>query len=760
MKMNGLTKEEVIKRKQAGLINTGTVIKTKSIGQILYTNIFTWFNLLNILIAIGIILTGSYKNTLFLGVVVWNAVIGIFQEIRSKTVIDRLSVLASPTASVIRDGKKEKVSIDELVLDDICEYVNGSQICADSIILEGKCEVNESLLTGESEPVFKKEGDEILSGSFVVSGRVYSKIIHVGNDNYVNNITKKAKYIKKINSEILLSTKKFVKIVSFFILPIFALLFLKQVFVQNSEISEAYISSSAAIIGMIPSGLILLCSMVMALSTIRLGRKNILVQEMYCVETLARVNVLCLDKTGTITEGKMQVKKFVSVNEKYDDKRFKGELAQYIYAMENDNQTSLAIKDILKQPDTLWNCVERREFSSEKKWGMASFENSGSYYFGAAEKFVDKDDENLKDKILQYQKQGNRVLGFAKSYEDEKELLGYVVISDMVKKDVNETFEFLKKQGIKIKVLSGDNVYTVASVAMEAGVEDADKYIDASSLDTDKKVKKAALEYNIFGRVTPNQKCLIVEALKEAGYVTGMVGDGTNDVMAVKESDCSIAMKNGSEAAGNVSNIILLNSDFESIPQIFNEGRRDINNLQRSSALFLMKTVFSIAMAIIFMILPFTYPFEPIQMTLISSTIIGIPSFILALEPNYNIVKGKFFNNVLRKAVPAGLSMVINTCIALFVATVADTSDVNRGTWVFVGLMCASMVELFVVCRPFNIMRTILVVLMYGVLFVCIFAFGNIFSLEQITFEMIIYGLITYIIMLIVRMFMLKKAVG
>ncbi len=756
MKYSGLTYEEIEYRKKNGFVNTGTVIKTKTIGQIFYTNICTWFNLVNILIATGLILVGSYKNILFLGVVFWNIVIGVVQELRAKKTIDKLSIISSPTAETIRNGKNEKVKLDELVLDDVCVYKNGNQICADSIILEGKCEVNESLLTGESDPVFKSVGDEILSGSFIISGKVTAKIIHVGNDNYVNSITKSAKYLKKVNSEIFNSIKKIVKIISFCLAPIFFVLLFKQIIFQELTFRESYVSTSASIIGMIPSGLILLISMVMALSTIRLARKKILVQEMYCVETLARVNVLCLDKTGTITEGRMKVEKLVPLNDKYDEALFKYELSEFINAFENENQTSLAVKEFCDVKDFSWKLTDKIEFSSEKKWSMASFEEKGSYFFGATERFQ-------SEEILKYQKKGKRVLVFMKADETAKqineatEIIGYVVISDPVKKDAADTLEFLKEQGIKIKILSGDNVYTVANIAKEAGVEGSDMYVDATTLDTPEKIKAAAIKYNVFGRVTPNQKYEIIKALKDEGLVTGMVGDGTNDVVALKEADCSIAMQNGSEAARNVANIVLLNSDFESIPHIFNEGRKDINNLQRSSSLFLMKTTFSIIMAVAFIFLPYKYPFIPIQLTLISSMIIGIPSFILALEPNCTIVEGSFLKNVLSKSISAGITIILGIAGGMVLAILLRVSGEEYTTWAFMGLMVSSMIEILKVCLPFTVLRGVLVVTVYAVLLVLSILMRGFFSLALFDTQMIIYGSAVYIALFLTRIVLFNK---
>ena len=705
---DGLSSSQVQERIKEGLVNGNFTVKTKSIKQIVGGNVFTLFNGLNLALAICVILVGSYKNVLFMGVVFWNIVIGAVQEIRSKKVIDKLSLLSAPCARVVRDGAEEEISLDEIVLDDLMIIKNGNEVCADAIILEGECQVNESLLTGESEPIYKKIGDKILSGSFIVSGSVKAKVIHVGKDNYVNQIVSKAKYIKKPYSEILSSIKLIIKIVSFALAPVAALLFANQLN-MGRNFDEAVVATVAAVIGMIPSGLILLISVVLAVSVIKLGQHKVLVQELFCIETLARVDILCLDKTGTITEGTMVVEDIVSFEENMTSDDVGKLLKAYTGALDDNNPTFEAIRnyaDTYIVPIGKYEVISKEGFSSAKKHSSVSFKVEGIYKLGAMEFVAPNCSKEIKKVIDEYSHKGLRVLVLAL----ETEVCALIIVSDKIRKDAKDTLNYFKNQGVSIKIISGDNPITVSYIAKKAGLEDSDNYIDASTLGTNEEVKEAALKYTVFGRVTPDQKLIIIETLKKNGHIVAMTGDGVNDVMALKEADCSIALGSGSDAARNASQIVLLDSNFKHMPSIVAEGRRSINNIQRSASLYINKTIYSTLLAVIFLFIKIDYPFQPIQLTLIGSLSIGLPSLILALEPNLNRVKGTFLVNVARMAIPGGLFVVTSIISSLVLGFITGADTSQRSTMAVYALAIASAIMLYKVCIPFNKTRGIMYV--------------------------------------------------
>lgn len=757
----GLTTAQVKERIKQGLVNDNCSVKTKSIGQIIFSNVFTLFNGLNLFLAICVILVHSYKNIMFMGVVLWNILIGVIQEIRSKRVIDKLSLLSAPHAKVIRDGMEKDIQVEDIVLDDVMILKNGNQICADSIITEGECQVNESLLTGEADPVYKKAGDEILSGSFLVSGSVKAQVIHVGKENYVNKIVGKAKYIKKPYSEILKSIKFIIKIVTIVLAPIAGLLFMNQLNMDRT-ISEAVVATVAAVIGMIPSGLVLLISVVLAVSVVRLGQQQVLVQELFCIETLARVDVLCLDKTGTITEGTMVVEDVIPVRDGISKAEIGELLKAYTEALDDNNPTFEAVKNFaapFQVSDGRYIVTEKEGFSSAKKRSMVTFENEGTYLFGALEFIAPECHEDIKETVKKYSSKGLRVLVLAKGEDIE----ALVVVSDKIRDEAKDTLTYFRNQGVNLKVISGDNPVTVSNIAKKAGLFDADNFIDASTLTTDEQVKEAALKYSVFGRVTPNQKLVIVEALKEAGHTVAMTGDGVNDVMALKEADCSIAMESGSDAARNVSQIVLMDSNFAHMPAIVAEGRKTINNIQRSAALYLSKTIYSTLLAIIFMFLPVNYPFQPIQLTLIGSLSIGLPSLILALEPNVNRVKGTFLGNVLRMAIPGGLLVVTNVIAAEIFGFLTFANEAQRCTMAVYGLAIAAGIQLYKVCMPFNRIRSAMYVVMVSAFTFAAIFIKEFFGLTPIRFyHWMVMGIIAFgaIVLYLMYGILVEKAMG
>lgn len=748
----GLTSDQVQTRIAKGKVNLDIGVTTKSIKQIVKDNVLTLFNLLNIVLALSLFFVGSFKNMLFMCVIVTNVFIGIYQEISAKRTIDKLSIISSQRVRVIRDGKKMQIYINEIVMDDIVCLRRGDQIVSDSVVVEGKCFVNESLITGEFDPMCKESGDMLLSGSYLVSGECKAQVVHVGIENYASKISKDAKYVKKVNSEIMFTFKKIILFISFFIVPIGIMLLIRQFGVQTNTFQMAVEKTVAALVGMIPEGLVLLTSSVLAVSVVRLSRRKVMVQELYCIETLARVDVLCLDKTGTITEGVMELQDVVPFENKSEED-IKNAASFLLAGLNDSNPVFIAIKEnFIKSEDaTILNSVA---FSSEKKWSGVSVAGRGSYVMGAAEYVLNREKYEMIKQRVQDMSKDNRVIVIVHSNENirdgklpaEMEILGFLLFRDKIRKNAIKTLEYFKQQGVQLKIMSGDNPVTVSTIAERVGFDGADKYIDATGLNTDEDILKAVDKYNIFGRVTPQQKKKIVNALQEKGHTVAMTGDGVNDVLALKEADCSIAMAEGSDAARNVSQLVLLDSDFSSMIEVVKEGRRSINNIQRSSSLFLVKTMYSFLLAVIFMFLEAQYPFMPIQLTLTSVLTIGIPSFILALEPNHDIVKGHFFSNVLRKAVPGALTIVLNIILIMTLRDIFSISAPQVSTISVLLTGFSGMMLLFQVCRPFNILRR---VLFYGMClgFVIAFIFfKDLFSLSDLTFNMIlISGVLMFI---------------
>lgn len=740
----GLTAKQAEERVRQGLHNGDSGIKSKTEKQIILENTFTFFNLLNFALAAAVLLVGSPRNALFMGVIFSNIVIGSFQGIRAKRTIDKLSLISSPKAKVLRDGRRLNVQVSQIVLDDIMLVSAGNQICSDAVVVEGECEVNESLITGESDPILKQVGDHLLSGSFVVSGSCSAQVEHIGAENYANKIAGDAKYIKKRSSEIMDSIDKIVKIIGFAIVPIGILLFCKQFFLLGDTFQNSVVSTTAAIVGMIPEGLVLLISLAFAVSVVKLSTKKTLVQDMYCIETLARVDTLCLDKTGTITEGTMQVDEFVPF-EGFGENDMTEPLTALVCNLTDDNPTFAALQDRLTDQSP-WKAADIVPFSSARKWSGAFFPGRGAYVMGAGEFILRERFDEIKEQVEGYSQNGQRVLLLARAENNfnDKDLpedlvpIGLVLISDKIRREAPRTLRYFADQGVDLKVISGDNAVTVANIARKAGLDNADSYVDATTLETDEDIKEAVKKYSVFGRVTPQQKLAFVKALKEDGHTVAMTGDGVNDVLALKEADCSIAMASGSDAARTVSNLVLLDSNFESMPLVVQEGRRSINNLQRSSSLFLVKTIFSALIGVLFIFLNYSYPFEPIQQTLISSLTIGVPSFILALEPNTDRLRGKFINNVIKMCIPAALTMTVNILALCAISTPLGLTDSEMSTIAVIVTSMTGFIMLFKVCTPFNGLRGTLFGGLLSVFIAAVLFFGSFFSLVELTLPMII----------------------
>ncbi len=741
--LRGLTQSEVDQRVSEGKVNLSANLKTKSVKRIFYDNICTLFNAINIVFLIALLLVGSYKNMLFIGVVVANIAIGIFQEIRSKISVDKLTILSEKKINVLRDGKIIEISREDIVIDDILVLTRGNQIPADCIVYDGECKVNESLLTGESNLILKRNNDELLSGSFIAAGKCFAKVTKVGADCYASKINNEAKYIKKVNSQILKSFNFIIKLCAFIIIPLGILFFIRQFGIQDGNLQGTVVSTVAALDGMIPKGMILLTSSVLAVSIIRLSAKKVLVQEMYCIETLARVDVLCLDKTGTLTADEMNVAEVISFS---DNKEINTALASIASASDEINATMYAIKDYTQNVDSL-NCSKFIPFSSETKWSGGIFENGKSYIIGAAE-FVFADKNRYAEVFSKIDEisQTVRILALAStgtpisSGEINGELapMALILIKDKLRDNVNETINYFKEQGVTLKVISGDSVKTVQNIAIDTGIEGAENAVDMTTVTTDEELYEVAERCNVFGRVTPVQKKKLVLALKEHGHSVAMTGDGVNDVLALKEADCSVAMASGSDAARNVSQLVLVNNDFASMPEVVAEGRRTINNLERSSSLYIVKTIYSVILSIFFLFFNMEYPFEPIQLTLIGAFTVGMPSFVLALQPNKNIIKGNFTLNIIARALPAAFCVIANIIATALMSSLFTLSTEEFST---ISVLMTALSCLLLVIRlsiPFNLLRGAMVALsVAGVTIGCGF-FGHFFSISALSIEGVI----------------------
>lgn len=737
--LTGLSSSEVLKRKNKGLVNYDTSLPTKSINQIIFGNLFTLFNFLNIVLALAIVLVKSYKNLLFMGVVFCNTIISIIQEIHAKKTIDKLSVISSTKVNCLRDGKVSQINIDEIVLDDILVLTPGNQVIVDGTILKGKVEVNESFITGEEETLFKEEEETLLSGSFIVSGKCFLKVIHIGNDNYTSKISSDAKYIKKANSVIMSSLNSVIKWISFIILPLGICLFIRQFNIPDNDITNATINTVAALIGMIPEGLILLTSTVMAVSVIRLSKYKVLTQQLYSLETLARVDMICFDKTGTLTKGEMEVYSIIPSSYKTKDE-LKQIVSNIINNLDDNNPTFNALKNKYNK-DNSYSVISKLPFSSTRKYSGVSFVE-GNYLIGAAEFILGDKYSLINEQIKEYSKD-YRVLIIASSDSvvgdkiSNPKVLGYILLQDKIREEAKMTIKYFKEQYVDMLIISGDNIDTIETIAKRVGFRNP-KAIDASALKGTDDINEAVSKYNLFGRVTPIQKKEIILALQRQGHVVAMTGDGVNDVLALKEADCGIAMASGSEAARSVSELVLLDSNFDAIPMVVKEGRRTINNIERSASLFLTKTSYSTLLALFFLIVALPYPFVPIQLTLTSIVTIGIPSFILALEPNDKKIYGNFLTNVISRAMPAAFTILFNIIIIIIVSYIFNISSEVTSTLSVIMTASTGFMLLYKISYPFNWLRTILYITMISFFLVGILGLRTLFSLTLINFKMLI----------------------
>lgn len=759
MKINpdkGLTSDEVEQRIAEGLVNKSVGNQSKTVGQIIASNVFTYFNLVFAIFAGLLIMVRSYINMTFLPVIIINTLIGIVQEIRAKKVLDRLNLITAPKTKVIRNGKCGEVLSETLVKDDLCVFSAGNQICADGEIIEGTVRVNEALVTGEEEEILKYPGDKLLSGSFVVSGECKAVLEGVGYESYAAKIMLEAKTSRrKQQSEMMRSLDELVKIIGVVIVPIGIIMYLESRCILGNTVKDSVVAVIASLVGMIPEGLYLLASVALVVSVMRLGKRKVLIHEMACVETLARVNVLCVDKTGTITDNEMAVEKVI-YRGNADEKAMAEELLkEVVHNLKNDNNTIEAIKAYCKTLEIYdINCYRTASrvcsFSSEVKYSAVIIADE-CYVLGAPEYLLKEDYEKYKSWMYEENVQGGRALVLGQYFANEKELealgkeplvravkpIASIVLSNNVRKEAGETFAYFARQGVNIKVISGDNPETVLSVAQKAGIEGADKAVDMSCMDSDEKIREAAVKYNIFGRTNPEQKKKIVKALQEKGNVVAMTGDGVNDVLALKTADCSVALGSGSDAAANAAQVVLLNSDFSSMPSVVLEGRRVVNNIQRSASLFLVKNIFSILLTIYTLIAVNRYPLYPTQLSLLGIFTIGCPAFLLAMQPNKDIIRGKFIRNVIIKALPAALTDFIIVIVLTIIGERYGTDHNQLTTMITFVIIAVGLLALIRICKPMNLIKKCICAMMFVGVVLSVLILPNMFAIYPLSFRQI-----------------------
>lgn len=707
----GLTSEQAAKRKADGYDNKPVESPSKSVKEICAGNIFTGFNFLFAALSVLLIAVGSYRDLTFMPIIIANTLIGIFQELRSKSVLDKLTMLNAPVATVIRDGCEISVQSKELVLDDIAVFRAGNQISADAVVVSGSVSVNESLLTGESDEIVKNPGDKLMSGSFIVSGSCRAKLEKVGSESYISQLTLQAKKAKKgEQSEMIRSLSRIVTTAGIIIVPLGTVMFMQQYHITGN-IKTSVQSMVASVIGMIPEGLFLIASVSLAVSAMRLAFDKVLVHDMKCIETLARVNVLCVDKTGTITENSMAVKSVVPAGNQYSEEMINSLVSDFAAAQAADNETMRAMKNYFRRPGGMLP-VAHTGFSSEFKYSSVTFENS-AYILGAPDFILGERYAEYRDVIESNGRKGYRVLAFVKynGYPDGKALNGavmpicFVILSNPIRKDAPDTFRYFAEQGVDIKVISGDNPVTVSEVAKQAGIKNAADYIDASTLTTDESINDAVMRYSVFGRVTPDQKRKFVKALKKNGKTVAMTGDGVNDILALKDADCSVAMASGSDAACQASQLVLLESDFSKMPDVVLEGRKVVNNLERSGSLFLVKNIFSLILSVLTICFGIAYPLKPSQISLISLFTIGLPALVLSQMPNKDIIRGSFIKNILLKALPAGITDTIIVAAMMYFGNVFEVTQAEIATSSTILLGIVGLMIVFQISKPMDVYK-------------------------------------------------------
>lgn len=733
----GLSTEEVAKQKELGLQNNYEENVAKSTKDIIFDNVMTLFNFLNFAIAVCLLFVGAYSNLAFLAIIIVNMSIGIFQEIHARNLVQKLSIVAKENVHVVRNGVQQEIDTKELVMEDIVIISAGEQVPSDMEVIDGKVEANEALLTGESDLIEKEIGDTLLSGSFIVSGQAYARVIHVGAENYAVKITQEAKVHKPIQSELVNSIRKVSKFTSWVIIPLGIILFVEAFWLRDAGIKTSVVASAAALLGMLPKGLVLLISIALTTGVIKLAKKRILVQDMYSIETLAHVDTLCLDKTGTITEGKMKVQKAIILHDKYEE-LFPQIIGSYLSESTDNNITMQAIRDHYEVSNR-FGAKEVLAFSSERKWGAIEFPEIGTVYLGAPERL--EDDSRLPEAVFTAQENGYRVLMLAIAEQQPLnetkmpylEPLAILEIDDPIRQNAKETLAYLKEEGIDLKVISGDNPVTVSNIARRAGLPGYESYIDLSTKTTEAEVREAVQQYTVFGRVSPQQKRTIVRELKDTEHVVAMTGDGVNDVLALREADCSIAMAEGDGATRQISNLVLLDSDFTTLPDVLFEGRRVVNNVTRVSSVFFIKTIYSFILSIICALTAIAFPFIPIQVTLIDLAIEGYPAFFLSFEGDKRKVVGKFLPTALKNASVNALLVVVNIIAVYLIGQNQGFSSLDTTTlmyYLLVGISCMAVVR---ACLPLNPLRIFLVFSTIIGIYVAAMLFHNILEIGFLT---------------------------
>ena len=816
--MTGLTNEEVQERIAQGQVNNNENPNTRTYKQIIMENTLTFFNFLNLVLLVLVLLVGSYKNSMFVGIIFINTVIGIIQEVRAKKTIDKLAILTESKTVVLREGKKWKISTEKLVVDDLIFLKAGEQVPADAKILEGSLEVNESLLTGEADNLPKNTGDELFSGSFVTAGQACCQIIHVGSDNYASRITSEAKEFKRHNSELRNSLNAILKVISIIIVPLGAMLFYKQYYFVGDNIRDSVVNMVAAVLGMIPEGLVLLTSVALTLGALKLAQKKTLVQELYCIETLARVDTLCLDKTGTITEGTMCVEAVESYPPVYDeisgeaagnktesgesknDRTESSDLVEVSAASEisavsaaeaiakEDGSSILSPREeseagtetysqedpekireiehimgnllsVLKDQNATADALRARfkvsqdmeldhviPFSSDRKYSGAAFKDTGTYLMGAVQFLFPEGNPELAEYCSGFAKEGLRVLVVAHSENVNEgteipaglEPIGLLLLTDVIRQEAPDTLAYFESQGVDLKVISGDDPVTVSAIARRAGLKNAEQYVDATTITTQEQMDEAVATYSVFGRVTPQQKQAMVKSLQAQKHTVAMTGDGVNDVLALKEADCSIAMAEGSDAAKNIANVVLLDSNFAAMPEIVNQGRRVVNNIRTAASMFLIKTIFSVLLSLITIFFGDSYPFEPIQMSLISACAVGIPTFLLAQENNYEKIDHTFLRHVFMNAFPAAVTITGCVFSVMLVCQNVYHSNAMLNTACVLVTGWNYMAALKTVYAPLNTYRKVIIYSMQVIFFGAAVVLQNLLTLGSLEFGMII----------------------
>ena len=760
----GLSSAQAQDRMDAGWGNLPIDPPGKTVGQIIKSNVFTYFNMLFFVLAAFVLVFGTWQNAMFLGVVFANIAIGIVQELRSKRTLDKLTLLTAPHGFVIRDGRQRKIPTSEMVRDDIVVFSAGSQIYADAVVVSGECSANEALITGEADEIKKTPGSELLSGSFVVSGECRARLTQVGADSYANRLTLEAKEAKPPQqSEMMRSLTRLVQVIGIAIIPLGVLMAVKEIVWLGRSVSDGVVATVASLIGMIPEGLYLLTSMALAAGVVRLAQKKTLVHDMGCIETLARVDVLCVDKTGTVTENKMTVEDVVPLcPDRFEEGDIRLIMADYVGAMRADNDTMAALRRYftgeVKQP-----AIKAVPFTSAKKFGGVSFHEDETYLLGAPDVLLGERYGKYAAQIDAYSAKGCRVLLLAlyDGQPDDETLdadmlpISLILLSNKIRAEAPDTFKYFAEQGVAIKVISGDNAMAVSEVAKRAGIRGAESYVDARTLETDEDIAAAVEKYTVFGRVTPDQKRRFVRALKAAGHTVAMTGDGVNDVLALKEADCSIAMASGSDAASQVSHIVLLESNFAAMPSVVAEGRRVINNIERSAALFLVKNIFSFSLAVISLIFTLPYPVTSAQMSLVSALTIGAPGFVLAMEPNTARIKGKFLPNVIYRALPGGLTDLILVLGVILFCMVFKVGENMMSTVCAIILNIVGLMVVHYTCKPYNLLRKAMMIGLTVAFVFCVLLLPQLFTLTSLDLPgamiLVVFALLSAPALMVIR---------